>query len=140
MGSTQPLANGDVMVGWGSEPAFAQYTRSGRRLLEGRFPGPDLSYRALREPWVGLPLSPPAGAARQTGPTTTVYASWNGATQVVSWRVLAASGVGRLVPVITRPRSGFETAIPVPPGYRRFAVQALAAGGRAIGTSRPFTR
>jgi hypothetical protein len=137
MGSTQRLENGNVMVGWGSEPAFAEYTRTGRRLLEGRFPGADLSYRAMVEPWVGLPLSPPAGAARRTGTGATVYASWNGATEVASWRVLA--GDAKLKAVARGPRSGFETAIAVPPGYGRFEVQALDAAGRVLGTSAPFT-
>ncbi len=91
------------------------------------------------EQWVGLPLSPPAGAARRTDGTTTVYASWNGATQVVSWRVLAGAGAGRLTAVASAARSGFETAIPVPRAIESFEVQALDAGGRVIGASRLFS-
>ncbi len=139
MGDTQPLAGGNTFVGWGSEPYLSEYSRSGQQLLEGRFPGPDLSYRSTLEPWVGLPLSPPAGAARRAGAKTTVYASWNGATQVVSWRVLAGSGAARLAAVVSAPKSGFETQIPVPGRYQSFEVQALSAGGRVIGTSRRFT-
>jgi len=139
MGDTQPLANGNAFVGWGSEPYFSEYGRSGEQLLEGRFPGPDLSYRSTVEQWIGLPLSLPVGAVRETDDRTTVYVSWNGATQVVSWRVLAGPGAGRLAVVRTTAKSGFETAIPVPQGYRRFKVQALDAGGRVIGTSRPFS-
>jgi EmrB/QacA subfamily drug resistance transporter len=138
MGDTQPLPNGNVFVGWGSEPYFSEYSRAGKLLLEGQFPRPDLTYRATLAQWVGLPLSSPAGAVRRTGAQSTVYASWNGATQVVSWRVLAASASGRLRVVATRARSGFETAIPVPRGYQSFEVQALDAAGRAIGISRPF--
>ncbi len=139
MGDTQPLQNGNTFVGWGSEPYLSEYSPSGRLLLEGSFPGSDLSYRSTLEPWVGLPLSPPAGAARTNGNSTTVYASWNGATEVVSWRVLAVAGAGRMTAVATHARSGFETAIAVPPGYSGFEVQALGAGGRAIGVSRLFT-
>ncbi len=139
MGDTEPLHGGNTFVGWGSEPYFSEYTRSGRLVLEGEFPGPDLSYRATVEPWVGLPLSPPAGAARLTAGRTTVYASWNGATQVVSWRVLAGPTAGRLAVVASAPKSGFETAIPVVSSYATFEVQALAADGRAVGVSRPFT-
>jgi EmrB/QacA subfamily drug resistance transporter len=138
MGDTQPLANGNVFVGFGSEPYFAEYSRSGKLLFEGELPGSDLTYRATLEPWVGLPLSPPVGAARTTGASTTVYASWNGATQVLAWRVLAETGSGRMTVVATHARSGFETAIAVPPGYSSFEVQALGAGGRAIGVSRLF--
>ncbi len=139
MGDTEPLANGNVFVGWGSEPYFSEYSRSGKLLLEGQLPRPDLTYRATLEPWVGLPLSPPVGAARQTGSKTTVFASWNGATQVVSWRVLAGPSASRLSVVATRAKSGFETAISVPQTYRSFKVQALSAAGRVIGASQPFT-
>jgi hypothetical protein len=132
------LPNGNVFVGFGSEPYFAEYSRSGKLLFEGELPGSDLTYRATLQPWVGLPLSPPVGAARTTSGSTTVYASWNGATQVVSWRVLGATGDGRLTAVATHARSGFETAIEVPQGYSSFEVQALGTGGRAIGVSRLF--
>jgi hypothetical protein len=138
MGDTQPLPNGNVFVGFGSEPYFAEYSHSGKLLLEAELPGSDLTYRATLEPWVGLPLSPPVGAARTTGGKTTVYASWNGATEVVSWRVLAAAGAGRMTAVASASRSGFETAIGMPQGYSSFEVQALGAGGRVIGFTRPF--
>ncbi len=167
MGDTQPLANRNVLVGWGSEPYFTEYSRSGKLLAEGELPGPDLTYRATLEQWAGLPFTPPAGAARATGGKTTVYASWNGATEVASWRVLAGpgagggagagsgsgagdgtgagsgSGSGRLTAVATAAKSGFETAIPVPQSDagsgESYEVQALNARGRAISVSRPFS-
>jgi EmrB/QacA subfamily drug resistance transporter len=140
MGDAQPLPNGAMFVGWGSEPYFSEYSQSGKLLLQGALPGPNLTYRARLEQWVGEPLSPPVGAARQMDGKTTVYASWNGATQVVSWRVLAGPSVSQLKVVRTIAKSGFETAIGVPQSYESFKVQALAAGGRVIGASRPFTR
>jgi hypothetical protein len=139
MGDTQRLANGNVFVGWGSEPYFSEYSHSGRLLFEGELPGPNLTYRATVQQWVGEPVTPPAGAARRVGGQTTVYASWNGATQVVAWRVLAGSSATRPRAVASAARSGFETAIPVPEGYQSFKVQALAANRQVIGTSRPFT-
>jgi EmrB/QacA subfamily drug resistance transporter len=139
MGDTQPLANGNTFVGWGSEPYFSEYSRSGQQLLEANFPGHDLSYRETLEPWVGEPLTAPAGAARQQSGKTTVYASWNGATQVASWRVLAGPSAGRLSAVRTTAKAGFETAIPVPAGYESFKLQALGAGGHVIGVSGAFS-
>jgi EmrB/QacA subfamily drug resistance transporter len=144
MGDTQSLPGGNMFVGWGSEPYFSEYSRSGKLLLQGAFPGPDLTYRATLAQWVGEPLAPPAGAARQSNGKTTVYASWNGATRVASWRVLAGRGVAgggasRLSAVAGAAKSGFETAIAVPQGYVSFKLQALAANGRVIGTSRLFT-
>jgi EmrB/QacA subfamily drug resistance transporter len=136
MGSTEPLAGGNEFVGWGSRPYFSEYSASGKLLLDGVLPGPDITYRATVQPWVGLPLYPPAGAVRRNHGQTTVYASWNGATQVTAWRVLAAAGAGRLAAVATESRHGFETAIPVPSGYTTYRVQALDAPGSVIGTSR----
>ncbi|MFZ2113672.1 MAG: MFS transporter [Solirubrobacteraceae bacterium] len=144
MGDTQPLANRNIFVGWGSEPYFSEYGPSGQQLLEANFPGPDLSYRETLEPWVGKPLTAPSGAAHRASGKTTVYASWNGATEVVSWRVLAGPAPGehapgKLTAVASAARSGFETALPVPLSYKSFEVEALGAKGRVIGASRPFT-
>jgi hypothetical protein len=139
MGNTQPLQGGNVLVGWGSERWFSEYSRAGKLLLEGEFPKPDLSYRATRNDWVGLPLSPPAGAARETAGRTTVYASWNGATQVASWRVLDAATPSKLTLLASVPKSGFETAIPVRAARASYKLQALDASGRVIGTSASFT-
>ncbi len=55
----------------------------------------------------------PWAPSRQAGGKTTVYASWNGATEVASWRVLAGPSAGRRTVVATAAKSGFETAIPV---------------------------
>ena len=138
MGNIEPLPNGNEIVGWGSEGGFSEYTAAGRLLLDASLPLPDMTYRATVEPWVGQPLYPPSGAARERDGTTTVYVSWNGATEVASWRVLAGSSSRSLVPIRTVPRLGFETAIEVPPGYRAFRVQALGANGRVLGSSTPF--
>jgi EmrB/QacA subfamily drug resistance transporter len=134
MGSVQPLKNGNELVGWGSAPYFSEFDRSGRMLMDAVFPGHDLSYRAMLEQWVGQPLYPPAGAARRSGGKTIVYASWNGATQVASWRVLVGSKS-----LASATKSGFETAIQVPAGSRTFRVQALDATGKVLGTSRSFS-
>jgi EmrB/QacA subfamily drug resistance transporter len=138
MGSVQPLPGGNEFVGWGSKPYFTEFTASGKLVLDGLLPGSDLSYRATVNPWVGLPLSPPKGAARQTGGRTTVYASWNGATAVSAWRVLAGSSPGSLRPVASASKTGFETAIPVTGSDRVFRVQALDAQGHTIGESDRF--
>jgi hypothetical protein len=137
MGATRTLPNGNVFVGWGSEPYFSEYSRSGKLLLEGELPGPDLSYRATLAPWVGKPLTPPVAAARTTGGKTTVYASWNGATELASWKVITGSGAGASRTLASAARSGFETAIPLPGAYDSVRVQALDARGHVIGTSAP---
>jgi hypothetical protein len=139
MGNAEFLRSGNVFVGWGAQPYFSEYSKSGKLLLDGVFPSPDLSYRATKVlHWTGLPLDPPRGAARRDSGTITVYASWNGATRVAAWRVLAGTAAGQLTAVATRAKSGFETAIRVSEGYRVFRLQALDAGGQVIGTSHQF--
>jgi hypothetical protein len=142
MGNTEVLPNGNTFVGWGAEPYFSEYSKSGKLLLDGTFPSPDLTYRAVQiSSWTGLPLTPPSGAARSSAGGTVVYASWNGATEVSAWRVLAGSDAGHLSVVATQAKSGFETAIHVGAGAATgsvFKVQALDANGRVIGTSSAF--
>ena len=75
------------------------------------FPTPDLTYRVVVSNWVGKPFFPPSGAARNKGSKSTVYASWDGATQVTRWRVLAGTNAKHLATVATRAKNGFETAI-----------------------------
>jgi EmrB/QacA subfamily drug resistance transporter len=138
MGSTQVLPNGNTLVGWGSEPYFSEYSKSGTLLLDATLPGADLSYRATQvSHWTGLPLTAPSGAARPGGGATVVYASWNGATRVRSWRVLAGPDPRHLAVVATKAKSGFETAVRVGTGSV-FKIQALDAHGRVIGTSSVF--
>ncbi len=46
MGDTQPLANSNTFIGWGSAPYFTEYSAAGKLLLEAEFPGqrPELSH------------------------------------------------------------------------------------------------
>jgi len=104
-------------------------------------PGSDLSYRATKIPlsaWVGEPLAKPDALARTSGGTATVYVSWNGATQVTAWRVLAGPSAGQLSPVATAPWAGIQTAIRLSQSFQVFQVQALDAAGQVIYTSRTF--
>jgi EmrB/QacA subfamily drug resistance transporter len=132
MGNVQDLPNGDLFVGWGQVPYLSAYTKDGNPLFDGAFPEPDISYRAYVQRWVGRPLDSPRGAARVEGGRTTVYASWNGATEVASWRVLAPAAVA------VHKKTGFETAIRVDRSLGLVRVQPLDASGRVIGTSKPF--
>ena len=53
--------------------------------------------------------------------------------------MLAGSGAGSLHVVVAHAaKSGFETAIPVRSSFASYEVQALDAGGKVIGTSKPF--
>jgi EmrB/QacA subfamily drug resistance transporter len=140
MGDLQLLPNGNVFIGWGEQPYLSEYSKSGQLLLDGVFPGPDLSYRATLRQWVGLPSYPPSGAARSMPGGTAVYASWNGATQVAAWRVLAGRTGSHLAPVAGAPKAGFETKLNVKGGgyHQVFEVEALNSKGKVIGSSKHF--
>lgn len=141
-GNMQALADGDWMVGWGQSPYFSEFAASGQLVFDAHLPSSYESYRAYRLPWSARPAGPPALAyARAPGGRrgATVYASWNGATAVASWRVLAGRSRTSMTPVGGAPRGGFETAIPLPaPVVGPYAaVQALDASGNVIGVSPP---
>jgi hypothetical protein len=139
-GNVQALEDGDWMVGWGEEPYLSEFSPSGQLLLDAHLPAAYESYRAYRLPWSGEPTGPPAVAYQRSpgahgGPV--VYASWNGATRLASWRVLAGPSPASLSPLSSEPRTGFETAIALPgtaaPVY--VAVQALDASGNVLSVS-----
>ena len=79
----QVLPNGNVFIGWGSEPFFSEFSRDGRLLYNANLPPETESYRAFRFPWEGRPAEDPAVKA-ESGPDggTMLYVSWNGATEV----------------------------------------------------------
>jgi hypothetical protein len=140
-GSTELLSNGNVLVGWGSQPYFSEFTKSGKLILDAVWPGVDLSYRVLfTSNWVGTPFFPPSGAVHKAKHGATVYASWDGATQVVSWRVLAGPSSKHLATVATKAKSSFETAISLPQSYKAYKVQALDSKGHVLGTSGLFPK
>ena len=123
-GNAQVLPDGHVFVGWGSNEYFTEFDRRGRVLFDVRFGcGEADSYRAYRLPWVGRPSDRPAVAARERGVRTVVFASWNGATEVARWRVLAGENASQLASAGEASKRGFETRIVLPsrPRVRRGA-------------------
>ena len=133
-GDEQELPNGDDFVGWGQQPYFSEFTEAGATVLDGRFVGGNSSYRAYLYPWRGFPDTPPAVKASTSGSITTVYASWNGATDVSRWQVLGGMSPNKLAVLTTAAKRGFETQVDVP--ARPFvAVRALDSRGRVLSTS-----
>jgi hypothetical protein len=139
-GNMQLLSTGDVLVGWGTAPAFSEYAPSGKQIWDGLFTAPVQSYRAYRSPWRARPARPPAIAVSAGNGAPTIYASWNGATDVARWQLLAGSSSKDLVPVATVEKTGFETAIHAKASERYVAVRALASSGRVLGMSRVAAR
>jgi hypothetical protein len=137
-GNMQTLADGSTVVGYGGVPAISEYAADGSLLFDANLPFDMAFYRAFRFPWQGRPVSPPAVLAslNNTGEETIVHASWNGATEVASWRVLAGKRAGSLTVQATIPASGFESSTTLPKKYADVAVQALDSAGHVLGASR----
>lgn len=135
-GDVQPLSSGDVFLGWGQQPYFSEDNGRGQQIFDAHFTVPTSSYRAYRFPWSGQPTTLPAIAVTPgSDGTTGVYASWNGATDVSGWRVLAGPSPAALTAAWGQPRDGFETSMAVPSQAAYYAVQAIGASGSVLATS-----
>jgi hypothetical protein len=135
-GSVQTRRSGNVFVGFGSSPFFSEFSQGGRLLYDASLPKNDGSYRTFRYRWRGTPRSRPAVAVRRTSPSrVSVFASWNGATSVDRWQVLAGSDPASLRTIGSAPDTGFETRIHLPSSASTFAVRALDAEGHVLATS-----
>ncbi len=140
-GNDEPLGNGDSFVGWGEDPYFTEFNAAGQAVFDAHIPAPAQIYRSFRFSWSATPASPPAIALKVTGPTTTtIYASWNGATGVSAWRIIGGANPAALAPIATVASAGFETATALPSAAPVFAVQALGAGGEVLATSHVLAR
>jgi hypothetical protein len=142
-GNLQVLPNGNVLVGWGSDSLtdgqlrsyYTEYSPSGAVLADFVLAGEDISYRAFSLPWVGIPHTKPAAAVVDGIGNATVYASWNGSTQTVAWKLLAGRTRASMKPVSITTRTGFETAIATNARGPFYEVKALGADGKVLKTS-----
>jgi Arylsulfotransferase (ASST) len=139
MGSVQALPNGHVFVGWGFGPHATEFTGDGRVLTDMELlPDGVNSYRAFRVRWHGHPHEPPAIAVSRDAHTDgrTLFASWNGSTEVRRWLVQVGPTARDLRPIGVARRRGFETAIGLGRLTGHVAVSALDEAGNPLATSR----
>ena len=136
MGNAQVFDNGNVLVGWGSEPYVTEFGRDGDIRFDAKLPRGGQNYRALRFPWAALPAIPPAIVYRFIGGKRRVHVSWNGATNVAAWELQTGQTAGALVAAGKVRRTGFETTIAVPHGARYARVVALDAVGKHLRASK----
>jgi hypothetical protein len=146
-GNMQTLPDGNAVVNYGGIPQISEYAPDGSLLFDAHLSFDMSNYRAFRFPWSAQPAYPPSAVAslNNTGEETIVRASWNGATDVASWRALATvrrsegSPNGQqpqaLTPVATFPDSEFESSAILTKRYGYVAVQALDSHGRVLATS-----
>lgn len=141
-GSMDFLPNGNIFMGWAVNSLITEHRPDGKLLMKASLVqhGAD-TYRAYKMPWKGYPSKPPAVVSRVTqrpngNLTTTVYVSWNGATEVATWDVLHTNRFGNITELIaSSPRQGFETKLVID----GFAKEVIAVGmdinGHELGRS-----
>ncbi len=133
-GSARRLPNGSMLVDWGTAGRITEVARDGDVRFGLRLAR--YSYRAVRAPWVGRPASRPRLATSCTASRLRLWVSWNGATRVRAWRVLAGRSRLSLVPERVVSFRGLETSITfrTRPDYVRAV--ALGSARRVLGRSR----
>jgi hypothetical protein len=137
-GNAQALAGGDTFVGWGFLGRFSEFDPVGNLLLDALLPSGYDTYRAYRAEWDGQPDTEPTATAQANGDaTTTVHAIWNGATEVVGWRVLSGPDADSLAEAATVPWNGLDTSVVVTTQGQEFAVEALDSHDHVLGESEP---
>jgi hypothetical protein len=136
LGNVQLLRDGGAFVGWGSQSYFSQYAPDGTLILDGQLPVGVRSYRAYLADWIGQPADGPRIVA-QANPAGgfAIHASWNGATEIARWTVLAGPNGSSLSAVGSQAWTGFETAIEINSEGPAFCAVALDARGRELGRS-----
>jgi hypothetical protein len=145
-GSVQLLDSGNILLGYGANAAWTEYTIAGDVLCHVHF-GPQsafgagnvLSYRVFKHAWTGRPRTKPDLALYRYEAAV----SWNGATEVATW-VLEGSDTQpdddneESITFLTAvPKSGFETIIPIPAQTSQVYLRVLGlnATGQILGAT-----
>ncbi|KAL4744396.1 hypothetical protein BDW72DRAFT_92940 [Aspergillus terricola var. indicus] len=148
--------SGRVLVGWGHSAAYSEFSADGQLLCNVHFGasafwgfGRVVSYRAFKADWIGDPQSQPDAIVLGD----TVYVSWNGATEVVTWRLETwdigpgkrtdePDRTGDVIILQECAKTGFETEISIPAELDSpvFRLAALDAEGNVLGVTDPLQR
>jgi hypothetical protein len=136
-GNVEQLANGDLFVGWGAIPRITEFAPDGTTVFDATFADGDDSYRGYRFAWTATPATRPAIAVAKDGKT--VWASWNGATQVARWQVVGGVIGNHLTPIAAVAKRGFETAMTLRSTQPYLAVEALDGQGHVLARSAVVT-
>ncbi|KAJ3775465.1 ASST-domain-containing protein [Lentinula raphanica] len=141
-GSVELLSDGNSIVGWGAMPYISGHDQSGEIMWSAQFAvaGSGISsYRSFLQDWTGRPSIPPS--MKVTSPFSnniTVYAWWNGATEVVSWELLGSRLISPLktTSLANASKTDFETALVYSgSGYTYYQVAAHTANGEILSYS-----
>ena len=125
LGSVQMMPNGNVFVGWGTQPYFTEFASDGKQLMFGQLPLGMRSYRAFLVDWVERRPTSRRWSPRRTQPAATRSTS--------AGTARPKSRVGGSTPVPMHTHSSLWEH-PRGPGLRRRSSSMLL--GRAFKPSR----
>ena len=137
LGSARLSANGSWLIDWGTAGRVTQHRPKGR--VSFRLAFALRSYRAVMGAWKGMPAGKPLVAfERPGGLDLDVFMSWNGATEIRRWQVLAGPAPDQLTPLGAPVAfADLETAVRVQTDAAFVAVEALGKRRRLLGRSDP---
>lgn len=147
-GSMHKLDNGNYFIGYGSSPVLSEFAEDGEMLCNthlaplhvsdviGQVSTPQTvqTYRVYKQKWIGLPAQAPT--VSRSG--TSLAWSWNGATEVRSWKLEGKridSAMGRWTGLGQFEKNGFETEVALGSIelYEAFRLTALDRKERPLG-------
>ncbi|KAG9667023.1 hypothetical protein KCU99_g9435, partial [Aureobasidium melanogenum] len=133
-----------VLLGYGYVGVWTEFTADGSVLCDNRFStmsswgkGDVQSYRALKASWKGEPSWPPT-VAFGDGKQSSVFVSWNGATEVKVWKLQQAEESTcpdeNWEDISATQKKGFETELDLKDGNMRYLrVVALDGDAKVLG-------
>lgn len=142
-GNAQVLPNKNMFACWSKGGYISEFTEDGELVMSARFTSSRFSnYRAYKSEFVGRPTIPPDMVASvhgtdETNLVTTVWVSWNGATEVATWNFYARkSQFHDPVFIGNTTRRDFETMY-VARGYLDWVTaEAVDRDGNVLGSSK----
>ncbi len=135
----QETAEGNHILGWGNDAFWSEHTSSGEVVFYGSVGFANvMNYRVHKyDNWVGLPLTKPAlWTYSKSQQIMTVYVSWNGATEVRSWKFYTSdTKSGQWIEATIIAKNGFETIAHLDTFAKYTYADALDQDGTVLGSS-----
>lgn len=140
-GNLQVLPNSNVLTSWSENAYTTEFSAKGALVAVTNFTSKRfVTYRAYKFNFTSSPAEFPRikafvyGQSAATG-TSVFHASWNGATEVASWRFSELRRDGSSSVVCTARKRGFETTCMVFGCHEKVYAEAISAKGTVLGKS-----
>ena len=139
-GSMQVLPSGNVLLGYGYNAAWTEFSPEGEPLCDVHIgseknfkTGAVQTYKVNKAAWIGIPNTAPQISVIESE----LFLSWNGATEVKKWRVQGSRGTGMdLEAIVEVEKTGFETIVSVNCGkWHLVRAMALDGSGEELGAT-----